>query len=180
MRAAMELPITSPPPEEPSPLSPPPSSPSTQPAHAPRGCRDVRPLEGGRVLLFTRRSGYSGVSFAVENRTHLFPSHHRRHRSNSSSSSNSMRPHAAAAAEVAPATPTAATAEEEKTSEAFRGRALAFTLDCAGSTNVLSHRGSLRFTATVAPGEVAVLHHLMPSETLEPWSWTTRYRLRFI
>lgn len=88
-------------------------------------CQD---LAQGRCKLFTRRAGYSGVSFAVEN---------------------------------------------------CSDTAVTFTLDCSDSTNVMSHRGKLRASQMVGPGETKVLHHLMPEHTFEQWSWSTKYALDF-
>ena len=83
-----------------------------------------RDLEGGRLRLHTRRAGYSGVSFAVENRSHLAPGE------------------AAGGGGGGGCSPPA------------RGRSVEFTLDCGGSANAMSHTGALRATVVVAPGEV--------------------------
>jgi len=89
-------------------------------------CKD---LEGGQVKLYTRRAGYSGVSFAVEN---------------------------------------------------CGSRQLEFTLDCAESKNVMSHRGQLRASQRIPVNETKVLHHLMPDKSFDPWSWSIKYSVRWL
>ena len=76
-------------------------------------------MDDGKIKLYTRKAGYWGVAFAVEN---------------------------------------------------LGAQDLEFTLDCGGSNNVVSHRGALKYTEFIPPGETKVLHHLMPS-SLQPWSW---------
>jgi hypothetical protein len=51
------------------------------------------------------------------------------------------------------------------------GETLHFQLDCRGSTNVISHRGTLNYIEEIPAGEAKVLHHLMPMEAAE-WQWT--------
>jgi hypothetical protein len=46
---------------------------------------------------------------------------------------------------------------------------LEFTLNCSGSKNLLSHRGSLDHTEIIPPNESRVLHHLMPDNEDESW-----------
>ena len=44
--------------------------------------------------------------------------------------------------------------------------------DCSKSKNVVSHRGSLSHEETIAPGADVVMHHLMPANDREGWTWT--------
>ena len=83
----------------------------------------------GKAKLYARKSGYSGVSFAVEN----------------------------------------------KASET-----LEFTLDCGGSTNVMSSRGTLVATQLIPPGETKVMHHLMPTDAFGPWGWSYKASMCWI
>ena len=39
---------------------------------------------------------------------------------------------------------------------------LSITLDCSGSTNVISHRGSLSAEVKISPGSFEIVHHLVP------------------
>ncbi|KAH8078113.1 calcium-dependent cysteine-type endopeptidase [Aureococcus anophagefferens] len=48
---------------------------------------------------------------------------------------------------------------------------LDFTMDCGNARNAASHRGSLQHTAAVAPGALALLHHLSPAGP-GLWSWS--------
>jgi len=50
---------------------------------------------------------------------------------------------------------------------------LVFILDCSGSTNVISHRGTLNHQETIPPGESRVMHHLMPDDDNSTgWAWS--------
>ena len=62
-------------------------------------------MDDGKIKLYTRKAGYWGVAFAVEN---------------------------------------------------LGAQDLEFTLDCCGSNNVVSHRGALKYTEFIPPGETKV------------------------
>jgi hypothetical protein len=51
------------------------------------------------------------------------------------------------------------------------GKTLHVQMDCRGSKNVISHRGTLNYIEEVPAGEAKVLHHLMPEQAAE-WQWT--------
>lgn len=44
-------------------------------------------------------------------------------------------------------------------------------LDCSESTNTMSHRGALKHTSNICPGDVVTFHVLYPIYLTEEWSW---------
>uniref|UniRef100_A0A7S3NKC3 Calmodulin n=1 Tax=Aureoumbra lagunensis TaxID=44058 RepID=A0A7S3NKC3_9STRA len=48
---------------------------------------------------------------------------------------------------------------------------LHFTMDCSKANNALSHRGCLVASDSIAPGEVKLIHHLVPAGP-GTWSWS--------
>jgi hypothetical protein len=48
-------------------------------------------------------------------------------------------------------------------------RVLHFTMDCSTGVNIVSHRGNLKHTQTILPGQAEVLHHIMPDSASKGW-----------
>lgn len=46
---------------------------------------------------------------------------------------------------------------------------LKFTMDCSKGKNIVSHRGTLSYTAVLEPGQEEVVHHIMPDNTMKGW-----------
>lgn len=59
-------------------------------------------------------------------------------------------------------------------------RTLQFTLDCSGSTNLLSHRGHLNHTENIPPLESRILHHLIPDDDTEGWTITMAMKYKLL
>ncbi len=49
--------------------------------------------------------------------------------------------------------------------------ALVVSMDCSGSTNVMSHRGQLAADVRVASGACVAAHHIAPRDPESEWSW---------
>jgi hypothetical protein len=72
----------------------------------------------GKITIFTRKSGFNGVSYVIKNN---------------------------------------------------HTRVLHFTMDCSTGVNIVSHRGNLKHTQTILPGQAEVLHHIMPDSASKGW-----------